>query len=415
LTTPADAGAEASASDEPFGSITVIVLLALVFAIAAFGTDMYLPAFPAIRRAFDTSPQTVQLSLSIFLYGNAAGHLFFGPLSDRFGRRPVLLLGLAAFAVASFGCALAGEMSEFLTYRLAQGAAAASGPVLVRALINDRLERERAAQTLALLTGLMALAAMLTPAAGGWLVQHATWEWIFYSIGTIAVLLLVGATAGTEETLPRERRLARLAPVDVVRGYFAVTRNLRFWCYVLPPSLMFAGVFAFAVVNSFLLIDELGMAEQFHGITYSIAALAYVAGSFTSNRLVGIVGIDRGIVFGLTLGVSSALAAVVASASLSLSIPLVVIPGLLIFYSTASMQPIAFSMAVSLFPTRRGSASAVVGFVQLSFAGASSSFAAYLYDSTTLPLHIFTLGCSAAAAFVWVAGHSLRRAPIRMS
>lgn len=407
LTTPAVA---TSPTDPNFDSVKAIVFLALIFGIAAFGTDMYLPAFPAISRAFDASPKAVQLSLSVFLYGNAAGHLFFGPLSDRYGRKPVLLAGIAAFAVASFGCALADDITGFYAYRAVQGAAAASGPVLVRALINDCLERNRAAQTLALLTGVMASAAMLTPSLGAWIVEHKSWHWIFYAIGSLGLVLFLTAMKNTSETLPPERRLATLGLVDVARGYFEIVSNLRFWCYAGPPTLMFAGVFAYAVVNSFLLIDDLGMAVQHQGFSYSIAAGAFVAGSFTSNRLVRTVGIDRAIVFGLSAGIVCAIAAVIASSLLPLSIPLVMIPGLCAFFSTALILPIAFSMAVSLFPARGGSASAVVGFVQLTLAGISSGIAAYLYDGTTMPLHLFILGCGVAATVVWVAGRGVRHA-----
>ena len=176
--------------DPHFGSVTQVVLLSLILGIVAYATDMYLPAFPAIGQAFGTNPQAVQLSLSVFLYGAAAGHLFFGPLSDRYGRRPILLYGLAAYTLATFGCAFAADISSFLIYRATQGIAAASGPVLIRALINDRLDRNPAAQMFALLTGLMALFAMFSPIAGGWLVQHRTWHWIFYAIGSISILLI---------------------------------------------------------------------------------------------------------------------------------------------------------------------------------------------------------------------------------
>ena len=350
--------ANTSPPDANFDSVPFVVLLSLVFGVAAFATDMYLPAFPAIRQAFDATPQAVQLSLSVFLYGNAVGQLVFGPLSDRYGRRPILLIGLAAYVVTTFGCALAGDIADFLLFRALQGAAAATGPVLVRALINDRLSRERAAQTLALLTGMMAFAAMFTPIIGGWLVQHYAWSSIFYSMGSVGTLLLIATVFGVPETLPRERRLLALGPSDVVRGYLEIVSSLRFWCYVTLPSLMFAAVFGYVAVNSFLLIDKLGMTEQMQGLTYSLSAFAFVAGSFTSNRVVRKTCIERAIVIGLLLGTSTALASVVASALLPLSIGLVVIPAVCTLFSTALILPVALSVAVSLFPSRAGSASA---------------------------------------------------------
>jgi DHA1 family bicyclomycin/chloramphenicol resistance-like MFS transporter len=398
-----------SPPETAINSFSVVVLLSLIFGMAAFGTDMYLPAFPSIRRDFGVSPQGVQLSLSIFLYGNAIGHLLFGPLSDRYGRKPILLIGLTLFSTASFGCALASGIGEFLGYRLAQGMASASGPVLVRALVNDHLDRDSAAQMLALLTGLMAFAAMLTPSVGGWIAQHWSWQLIFYCIGATTLVLLVASLRVITESLPLERRLKRLGVLEIARGYCAIGRNLAFWSYVLPPALMFAGVFAYAVVNSFLLIDEIGMSEQLYGATYSFAACAYVAGSLAGRVLVRKVGVDRSILIGLTIGIIAAIMAFLASVNFQISFALILIPGLSMFFSTSLILPAASSVAVSLFPGRAGSASALTGFVQISFAGISSAIAAYLYDSTTMPLHAFTLASCTLAIFVWMAGSFARR------
>ena len=395
--------------DTDFTAPGVIVLLSLIFGMAALGTDMYLPAFPAIRVEFGASAQAVQLSLSFFLYGNAIGHLLFGPLSDRFGRKPLLLVGLASFALASFACVLAADITELLASRFIQGAASASGPVLVRALINDKIEREQAAQMLALLTGLMAITSMLTPIIGGWLVQHLRWQFIFYVIGGIGICLLLVSAATLKESLAKEHRLERLGTSDILAGYLEIAKNRAFWSYVIPPALMFSGVFAYVVINSFLLIDDLSMSEQRYGIFFSIAASAYVLGSLAARYVLKRVGVSRCVVIGLTLGLSTALASLIASLTYPLSVALVMVPGLCIFFSTAFILPGALSVAVSLFPHRAGSASALVGCTQISFAGVSTAIAAYLYNSTTLPLHLFTLTCCLGACVVWAGTSKHRR------
>ena len=385
-----------------------IALLALVFGVVAYGTDMYLPALPAIGRAFSATPEAVQFSLTLFLYGNAAGQLVVGPLSDRFGRKPVLLAGLAAYAAATLTCALANSLETLYLARIGQGATAAAGPVLVRALLADRLERRRAAEMLALLTGLMALLALLTPIAGGWLVRAWGWPAIFFFIAVLACALFAASALVVDESLPASRRLRRLDAASIAGGYWQIARSLAFWCYVLPPALLFASVFAYVGVNSFLLIGQLGMAEHHYGMTYSAAAFAYVCGSFASNRLVHRSGIERACTVALALAVIAGCGSVVASYGLPLSLPLVLVPALATFFATALLVPVASSTAISLFAERAGSASAVAGFVQVLAAGLGTLLAALLVSNHTLPLHVFTVVCAFAAGGVWLASRTLR-------
>ena len=379
-----------------------VALLSLIFATVAFGTDMYLPAFPAIGRAFGAAAEQVQNSLTVFLYGNALGQLVYGPLSDRFGRRPVLLAGLAAYTLASFGCMFAEHIAALLAFRAVQGLASAAGPVLVRALINDCMDRVDAAKMLAMLIGYMAFIAMLTPIIGGWLVAQGSWQWIFAFIGATGSLLVILAWRSLPETLQPARRLPRLGVVEVATGYIDVARRLAFWCYVLPPSLMFTTVFAYVGANSFLLIERLGMSEQTHGLVYALAACAYVAGSFASNRLVHVLGVERALTAGLMLGLSAAGAAVSASSLLPPSVLLVVLPGMATFFATAMIVPVAQSTAVSLFPARAGTASAVAGCTQVIAAGVGTGLAARFVSGEIFPLHVLTLLCAILATTGWL-------------
>lgn len=394
--------------NQPFDSIGLTILFALVFGIAAFATDMYLPAFPAIRARFSADPNTVQYSLSLFLYGNAFGHLIFGPLSDRYGRKPILLIGLGAYCLASFGCASADSGDAFIGARLLQGAAAASGPVLVRAIINDCLERDRAAQMLALLTGMMAFTAMLSPTIGGLIVQAYSWNWIFYGLGCVAIALLCATWWRIPETHTEAKRQRNLSFGNIVGGYAKIMGSARFWLYVLPPSLMFAGIFAYASINSFLFIDDLGLSPQRQGMLYSVAAAAFVSGSFASRLFIRLMGINRALNFGLALGLLAALGSVAASALFSLSLWLVLIPGVLTFFATALVLPIGFSVAVSLFPERAGSASAIAGCTQLVCAGFSTGLSGYLYDGSTVGLHNFVLAVGIGACALWVGARRYR-------
>lgn len=385
-----------------------LVLLALIFGIVAYATDMYLPAMPAMAADLDASPAAIQFSLSVFLYANAAGQLVFGPLSDRYGRRPVLLAGLAAYGAASGLCITADSITALYACRVIQGFTSASGPVLIRAALNDRLDPTAAAGALATVIGLMAFIAMLTPVTGGWLVGLFGWQSVFAFIGSLSVLLFAGAFTRMVESLPPTDRITSLRPAVIAAGYRDIACHPAFWSYVLPPAVMFASVFAYVGVNSFLLIDTLGLAPHKQGMLYAIAAGAYVAGSFASGAAVRRFGVHGTILAGLVLGGVSAVAATLASHLLPLSPALVLVPALFSFFATAMVVPAATSTAVSLFPTRAGSASAVAGCCQVGAAGLGTWIAAAATLESVQPLHWLTVACMATALVLWWWGRGVR-------
>ena len=364
--------AELPSEAHEFRSFPRVLLLSCVFGMVAIGTDMYLPAMPAMGAAFGVDAQDIQLSLSVFIASNACGQLLFGPISDRFGRRPVLLVGIVVYGVTSFICAMTAELSTFLAARALQGLSGASGPVLVRAMINDRLSKIDAAKTLALLTGLMAFIAMLTPILAGFMVRFGSWEIVFYFMSGLALALALSCLTALKETLPPRLRVAKLDLPGLLEVYGTILRTPQFWVYTTTPGLLFAGVFAYVGTNSYLLIEHVGLEESRHGVTYAVAAFAYVLGSFTSHRIVEKLGIDQTIVVGLGMNIVGALLAAAASSALELSLWLIVVPGVVAFYTTAIVVPVAVSRAVGIFPRSGGSASALAGFIQLLISGAGT-------------------------------------------
>ena len=181
------------------GSPAFTALLGALTAMTAFATDMSLPALPTLGIAFDAPPERVQLTLSLFVLGYGGGQLFYGPLSDRFGRRPMLLAGLAVYTLCGFACALAPDIEVLLLARLAQGLGGCVGPILGRAIVRDHWSGVRAAQTLSYVTFVFALAPMVAPLLGAALLERFGWRAIFLAFGVFGLLLLAWTWLGLAE------------------------------------------------------------------------------------------------------------------------------------------------------------------------------------------------------------------------
>ena len=377
----------------------VSVLLTLAVALGPMSTDFYLPSLPSLVDYFATDVAQVQLTLSVFLTGFAVGQLFYGPLSDRFGRRPVMLAGVAIFTLASVACMLSTSIEMLIAARLAQAIGACAGPVLARAVVRDVYGREGAARMLALIGAAMALAPLIGPIIAGYLTVWFGWQSSFLVLTLYGLVILFGILAALAETNPHLGEAT--SPAQMLRNYRAFLRSRAWLGYVLCNSATYAGLFAFISGSSFVFIEVLGLPPHLFGACFAAAVSGYIAGTMFSARVVMRLGIDRMVLSGAAICALAGLTmAGLAFAGVE-TVWSVLTPMMLFCVGVGLVMPNSMAGAIGPFPTMAGAASALLGFIQMTFAAAVGIGVGAAFDGTARPMAITIaiMGLGALAAY----------------
>ena len=224
--------------------VVLIPVLGALSAFAPMSIDMYLPSTDHLVGVFDTTTDRVQWTLGSFIFGFAIGHLFWGPVSDRFGRRPLLAIGIGLYTAASLGCLLAPTIEAMIGLRALQGLGAAAAPLLARAVVRDLFDRERGARILSLMWMVMSAAPMLAPIIGGQLFKYFGWQAVFWVLTIFGVICLALVVLVLGESLPADRR-TRHNPLEMAVSYGELLVHRRFLGYSLCGSFLFAAMFAY--------------------------------------------------------------------------------------------------------------------------------------------------------------------------
>lgn len=379
-----------------------LALGALLTALVAFGplsTDMYLPALPGMTEDLGSNVAQVQLTLSLFMAGFAVAQLAVGPLSDRFGRRPVLLGGLSLYVAASLACMAAPSVEALIAARFVQALGACTGSVLGRAVVRDLHEPDQAARLLSYMGAAMALAPMLAPLLGGFMVVWWGWRSVFGVLVGFGLLLAFLVGRLLPETNAHPDPLA-MRPGRMLTNYATLLRHRLYRGHLLTVSATFGGLFAFISGSSFVLIGDFGMEPQGYGLAFGIVVAAYAAGSFSSGRLVRRFGGARLIPAGCLAQVSGA-AAMLVLAEMGIAHPVAVVAPMMVYMVGAGLTlPNALAGAIGPFPRMAGAAAALVGFVQMTTASLAGIAVGHLHDGTALPMAgvIAAMGAGAFAA-----------------
>lgn len=377
------------------GSVALTSLLTALVALGPISTSLYVPSMPALVAVFQTEPALVQRSFTIFLVGFAAAQLIYGPLSDRLGRKPVLAGGLVLYVAASAACALSNGIWAFLAARLLQGVGACAGPVIGRAVVRDRFDRDGAVRAFAFIGTAIALAPALGPLIGGFLEVWLGWRSTFAFLVGYGVLMMWLVAGRLDESIP-ERDPDATDPVRLVRNYAGLLGHRRYLGYLLPGTFAFGGLFAYTAAIPFLFVDRLGLSPDVFGLLSIFTVSTYATGSFLAGRLQGRLSGDAMIRFGLACTVAGGALMVVLSGELSLA--RVIGPMMVFVFGFGLLLPASTASALHPFPRIAGSASAMMGFLQMAVGAAGSFALSRLYDGDAASLGLVILGMAAAGA-----------------
>lgn len=375
-------------------SVALIYILAAIIALGPLSVDLYLPAMPAMREFFASSVSQVQLTLSSYLLGFSIFHLLCGPLSDRFGRKPILILGLSLYVLMSVFCALSETVEELIVYRFFQAMGACCAPTLGRAIVRDVFPEHEAVKVLAYVSSLMAIAPIIAPSLGGVLIMHYEWPvmfWVLAAAGIIAILLTLFCVP---ESLPCKQSL-RLQ--QIFSNYRELLKHRIFLGYVLTSSFIYSCTFAFLSGASFILIDFMDVPAQHFGLYFLFIVAGYISGNLLTAKKAH-AWQDKTIYnISMTLPVV-ATGMMVIFAQLKLYLPLLyVMPMFLCTIAIGLFFPKAMAEALKPFPHMAATASALMGFLQMSVASIAGALVGVFLVDEPMPMALVLLGGSLLA------------------
>lgn len=389
--------AAASAARAP--TLGEILLLGSLTAFGAVTIDLYLPALPAIARDYGVSAASVQLTLSTFFVGMAVGQLFFGPLSDRIGRRPTVLIGCAVYVVASIACALAPSIEALVAGRFFQALGCCAAMVTCRAIVRDRYDHRDSARIFSLLMLVLAIAPLLAPTVGGWISIAAGWHAVFIAFVVVGVAIATAVAWRLDESRS-EATAEKARSSSTLAGYWELLKHRRLIGYLLVGAANGATLFSYIAASPDLVVGTWGFTEGQFGLVFAFIAVGIVGSSQVNRWLLRHHSPDR-ILALATPGAALAGAMLLFAAIGDAPLPLLLALLFLALSSNGLIAANASAGALNLDPLRAGAISGLMGGINFGMGAAASALGAALHDGTTRPLaaNIVAAMLMAAAAY----------------
>ncbi|MDB5777267.1 MAG: Bcr/CflA family multidrug efflux transporter [Herbaspirillum sp.] len=374
--------------------------MAALTAIGSLSIDMYLPSFPAMAADLGVGANMVQLTLASFLIGLAVGQLFYGPFSDRFGRKPPLYFAIGLYAVASCACVFVRDVETLIVLRFFQGLGGCGGFVISRAVIRDKMGAEGSARAFSLMMLVFGVAPILAPLFGGLVLTLWGWRSIFVALTVFAAICLVAM----HHVMDESRDPQHVQPLHlgrICRQYWGLLKDRQFMSYALCGGLVQAGLFAYIAGSPFVLIELHGIPAQYYGLVFGANAIGLIGASQINARLVIKRPLDRILNHALTVAVIVSMSSALAVAAGIDSLPLLLV--CLFFYLAAygMISPNAMAIVLKHQGKQAGTASALMGTLQFGLGVLSGICMSMWNTKSALPLTSVMALCGLSAFLLY--------------
>jgi DHA1 family bicyclomycin/chloramphenicol resistance-like MFS transporter len=366
----------------------IVLLLSLLLGIQPVTTDLYLPALPVLTAGFGAPMVQAQLTLTALLLAFGLSQLVWGPLSDRFGRRPILLVGLSAYVLASIAGTLAPSMGWLIVWRTVQGAAMGAAVMCARAIVRDLYDPLQGARMMSKgLSGLGVIACLSAP-LGGLLTDLLNWRFALLALGVFAAATLAVVVLRFEESVQHKNPQSLQLPT-LLATWRGILGHPTFWAFSALSATSYGGLFTFLAASSFVFTGVLGLSKTQYGLVMFINSAAYISGTFICRHWLPRFGVRRAVAMAGALSITGGTLMAVLSLLGVISVWAIMLPQLLFMVGHGVHQPCSQSGAVGPFPKAAGAASALNGFLMMLSAFVMGQWLGGHMDGTVLPM---TLG-----------------------
>jgi len=384
-------------------SFATTLSLALFVALGPLSTDMYLPALPSMAEELSANSGSIQLTLSLFLAGFALAQIIYGPISDRFGRKPVLIAGLVVFTLSSLACALSDNIYLLIIFRFLQALGGSAGPVIGRAMVRDIHGAEDSGRLLSQIATAMALAPAIAPIAGGFMSLYWGWSSIFLFLTLLGIFGTALLYFKIAESAPQEFRHPKSIQ-QILRDFQILLRDKNYLGFTLTCTLAYAGLFSFLSGSSFIIIEYYGIAQQWFGLLFVLVVIGFICGALIGGRLSRSHGFLKLVKWGSIVCMLSGLVMLCLAINNPVNVAATIGPMILFMLGVGIVMPQSMAGALSEYPYMAGSASGLLGFIQMTCAGLAGIVVGHGYDGTPLAmsLMIALMGCLTLASYVFM-------------
>ena len=369
----------------------LILVLGAVTALGAAAIDMYLAALPRIASELASDSGRAQLTLGAFLVGLGIGQLIHGALSDAYGRRWVLIIGIVLYCAASIGCTTATNIDALIAWRFVQALGAAAGSVVARAVVRDLYSMDEGARAQSFINMAFLVTPLLAPIIGGYLLTWFGWRSIFFVMSAFGALCLVALIYRLPESLPPERRTS-LSPMKLLSSYARILTERQTLGCLLAATFSFSCMFTFFAGSPFVYITYFGVAEQHYGLLFALNVLGIISTNYLNAKLVTRIGAIRLLIVGCAICAGCGLLLVTTTTLGIGGLWGVVVPLVLVVGSLGFVGANALAAAMEPFPSLAGTTASLVGFSRMLVGAGSGAVLAVIHDGTPVPMGLLIGG-----------------------